>query len=255
MADAESIFATITADPYLSATVVSYTTLLNGYVRAATRPGLGNTGGDGGGPVEGGLQMAEDIFYRRIFEAGIVPSTVTLTALANGYLDAARPFDALWLMDGVTVLTGAGVPGDRSSDRSNDGFGGNAVGGSGEASGVMEVMEVRPDRSFMNVLLKCLSAVGDVDGLLQLINAMAATNNDDDDGRSSTASAAASTATASALMESAPSTPFVWPSSATSFTEMRHRSSLLMEVGNFISPLVKDYCCKQFELKTFELKV
>ena len=94
MADAESIFATIAAGPYLSPTVVSYTTLLNGYVRAATRPGLGSTGGDGGGPVEGGLQMAEDIFYRRMFEAGILPSTVTLTALANGYLDAAE-FSAL----------------------------------------------------------------------------------------------------------------------------------------------------------------
>ena len=82
----------------LEPTTVTFTTLLSGY-----------------GAV-GRLKEAEDIFYRRLPDAGLRPSAVTYTALASAYLTDQRPEEARHVLE--VMATEAMGRGELNPDRS-----------------------------------------------------------------------------------------------------------------------------------------
>jgi pentatricopeptide repeat protein len=162
-----------------SATEVTFCSLLVGHASA------------------GRLDLALDVFTRRLRAANISPSAVTISAMANALLDGLAPnavaaargpvvSDALALLDAaVDAAVTAQAQSSTSSTVSVMPFAFRPelllyLGLGGEENGNLQSLwtdlsgVARLDRSFFNTVLKARRADGDLKGVLALLEAMAA---------------------------------------------------------------------------------
>jgi hypothetical protein len=173
MTSVEDIVAHLEAEaqPALRPTVVTYTTLIVGYAQCAAV--VRSNGGNGSNrtPAEDLLRKAEQVFYDRMPLAGILPNAVTVSALANGLLAAGRSREASELLNAAADQDDAYAPCRPPKGTRQDG---NAL---PEGTRVPEVKvvnlsAVQPDRSFFNTAMNVHRALGDVDGVMELLQLM-----------------------------------------------------------------------------------